>query len=262
MQKRAFAIILTLAILSGLVVWPLSSNAAPHTPGEVPDTLPPFTSQYFQETQHAAMNSFASFWQRTPNALFVLGFPISQPFIEESFTNPGEYYRVQYFERAVLEEHPENAGSQYYILGRLMGNQIIKNRAGLPAFQPVGDPGDGTFDDATGHTLRDGPAPFRSFWQSNGGLEVFGRAKSEQFQEVNQADGKTYWVQYFERQRMEWHPDEPDPQYRILLGLLGNEYRDARHQTALAFTPITPEHIPNPPHLPQSTSWIYGYNAL
>ena len=34
MQKRAFAIILTLAILSGLVVWPLTSSAAPHTPGD------------------------------------------------------------------------------------------------------------------------------------------------------------------------------------------------------------------------------------
>jgi len=60
MQKRAFAIILTLAILSGLIIWPLSSSAAPHTPGEVPDTLPPFTSQYYQETQHAAMNSLVN----------------------------------------------------------------------------------------------------------------------------------------------------------------------------------------------------------
>src|SRR5215216_351490 len=154
MQKRAFAIILTLAILSGLVVWPLSSSAAPHTPGEVPDSLPPFTSQYFQETQHAAMNSFATFWRRTPNALFVLGFPISQPFIEESFTNPGEYYRVQYFERAVLEEHPENFGQQgnrFYVLGRLMGKELAKGREGEPAFQSVGNPGDGTWDDATGH---------------------------------------------------------------------------------------------------------------
>src|SRR5215211_6892128 len=261
MQKRAFAIILALAILSGMVVWPLSSSAAPRSPGEVPDTLPPFTSQYFQETQHAAMNSFASFWRRTPNALLVLGFPISQPFIEESFTNPGEYYRVQYFERAVLEEHPENAGSQYYILGRLMGNQIIKGREGEPGFQQVGNPGDGTFDELTGHTLRNDPAPFRDFWQANGGLEAFGRPKSEQFQEVNQADGKTYWVQYFERQRMEWHPDEPDPQYRILLGLLGNEYRDAMHKDELAFAPITPEQIPDLPKLPDS-SFIYGYNAL
>src|SRR5438046_506569 len=82
------------------------------------------------------------------------------------------------------------------IPGRLLGNQIVQSRAGEPPFSPASDPGDGTFDAATEHTLSNSPAPFRSFWQKNGGISVFGRPKSEQFQEVNQADGKTYWVQY------------------------------------------------------------------
>src|SRR6185295_4009465 len=128
MRKRVFAVSLVLAMLAGMLAAPPSSDAAPKKPGDVPDTLPPFKSRYFPTTQHAAVNSFLAFWERTPNALFVLGYPISQPFIEESFTNPGEYYRVQYFERAVLEEHPENYGTQYYILGRLMGNKIIDGR--------------------------------------------------------------------------------------------------------------------------------------
>src|SRR5215217_1111836 len=139
MRNRAFAIILILVILSGVVVWPRSSSAAPHTPQEVPDTIPPFMSQYYQETQHASMNSFLAFWRRTPNALFVLGYPISQPFIEESFTNPGEFYRVQYFQRAVLEEHPENFGkdgNRFYILGRLMGSRLAEGRT-ESAFQKV-----------------------------------------------------------------------------------------------------------------------------
>ena len=258
MRTRAIAITLLLGVLAGLVARPQAISAAPKSPGEVPDTLPPFMSQYFPETGHSAVNSFLVFWRNTPNALFVLGYPISQPFIEESFTNPGEYYRVQYFERAVLEEHPENYGTPFYILGRLMGNQIIKGRENEAPFQPVSDPGDGTYDPLTGHTLRNSPAPFRSFWQTNGGLAVFGRPKSEQFQEVNKADGKVYWVQYFERQRMEWHPDEPDPKYRILLGLLGNEYRDAHHQGNPAF-----ERQDGPPPAPQpSGKFIYGFNAL
>ena len=261
MQKRAFALLLALVMLSGLVAWPTSSTAAPRRPEEVPDTLPPFMSQYYYETQHASMNSFLAFWRRTPNSLFVLGYPISQPFIEESFTSPGEYYRVQYFERAVLEEHPEYAGTQYYILGRLMGNQIIKDRGGEAPFQAVGDPGDGTYEPATGHTLRDDPAPFRSFWYENGGLEVFGYPKSEPFQELNQADGNVYWVQYFERQRMEWHPNEPDPQYRILLGLLGNEYRDSHHRGEAPFLPISPGDVTLPPPT-TPTSFAYGFNAI
>ena len=254
MRNRALALTLTLVMLAGMVVWPRSSSAAATSPNTVPDTFPPYEAQYYSQTGHSAANSFEEFWRRTPNALFVLGYPISQPFVEESFTNPGEFYRVQYFERAVLEEHPENYGTQFYILGRLMGNEIIKARTGEAPFQSVGDPGDGTFDSATGHTLRDGPAPFRSFWLNNGGLEVFGRAKSEQFQEVNAADGQTYWVQYFERQRMEWHPNEPNPKYKILLGLLGNEYRDAHHAGESAFKARDVDRA-----LPRS--FIYGFNA-
>jgi hypothetical protein len=255
MRKRAFALTLLAVVLGGLVAWPRAGSAAPTSPGTVPDTFPPYVAQYYEETGHSAVNSFHEFWKRTPNALFVLGFPTSQPFIEECFTEPGTYYRVQYFERAVLEEHPENHGSQYYILGRLMGNKIIAGREGEPPFQPAGDPGDGTYDSLSRHTLRNDPAPFRSFYEGNGGLEVFGRPKSEQFQERNQATGQVYWVQYFERQRMEWHPDEPDPRYRILLGLLGNEYRDAHHQGEQPFRGVDRDRaLPRP--------FIYGYNAL
>jgi hypothetical protein len=258
MSQRVLAAALALLIIASVLLWPANSRAdtsGARSPQEVPDTYPPFGSQYFDETGHAAMNSFNEFWKRTPNALFVLGYPISQPFIEESFTEPGRYYRVQYFERAVLEEHPEYYGTQYYILGRLMGNKSIEGRASEAPFRPVGDPGDGTYFPETGHTLRDGPAPFRSFWYGNGGLAVFGYPKSEQFQERNQATGEIYWVQYFERQRMEWHPNEPDPRYRVLLGLLGNEYRDAHHRGNPAFDRI-------PREQPAARPFVYGYNAI
>jgi hypothetical protein len=260
MSKRTLSLTLLLSMVVSMLAWPRVSSAAPSRPEDVPDTRPPFTSQWFPETSHAAMNSFATFWQRTPNALFTLGYPISQPFIEQSFTNPGEYYRVQYFERAVLEEHPENYGSQYYVLGRLMGNELIKGRENEGPFQPVADPGNGTFDTVTSHTLSNGPAPFRSFWLNNGGLAVFGHPKSEQFQEVNKADGQTYWVQYFERQRMEWHPNEK-PGYQILLGLLGNEYRDAHHQGEAAFNPLSGPPAPQSSD-PRNQAFIYGYNAI
>jgi hypothetical protein len=62
-------------------------------------------------------------------------------------------------------------------------------------------------------------------------------------------------VQYFERQRMEWHPNEPNPQYRILLGLLGNEYRAANHGGNDAFRGRSADRA-----LPQD--FIYGYNAF
>ncbi len=39
------------------------------------------------------------------------------------------------------------------------------------------------------------------------GLAQYGYPISEEFYEVNPADGQTYVVQYFERVRFEWHPD-------------------------------------------------------
>jgi len=253
MLRRILPALLLVAIISTLVAVPQASKAQQG----VPDTYPPPQARYFAETGHAAVNYFLETWKNTPNALFVYGYPISEPFIEESFTEPGKFYRVQYFERAILEEHPELYGQQnndFYVLGRLLGRKLVEGRENEEPFRPVGNPGDGTWDDVTQHTLRDSPAPFRSFWLNNGGIEVFGRPLSEQFQEVNQADGNTYWVQYFERQRMEWHPDEPDPQYRILLGLLGNEYRDANHQGNDAFrSRPADQSLPRP--------FVYGFNA-
>ena len=256
MARRVFATVCLCMLLATMVAFPRASSAAPRSPGDVPDTRAPFMARYFTETKHNALNSFYQTWKNTPNALFVLGFPISEPFIEESFTEPGVFYRVQYYERGVLEEHPENTG-KYYILGRLMGNKLIEGRENEAPFVAVSDTGDGTWDNLSQHTLRNAPAPFRSFYTNNGGLSVFGRPKSEQFQEKNQATGETYWVQYFERQRMEWHPNEPNPKFQILLGLLGNEYRDANHQNEVAFNAVD-----GPPVKSNNSGFIYGFNAI
>lgn len=61
---------------------------------------------------------------------------------------------------------------------------------------------------------------FRSFWEQNGGLMVFGyplqAAKEEQTPEGN------FLVQYFERQRLELHPENSAP-YTVLLGRVNAE---------------------------------------
>jgi len=252
MARRIIVALALIATIATAVAWPRGSAAQ----ANVPDTFPPYQARYFGQTGHSAVNWFLETWKNTPNALFTLGYPISQPFIEESFTNPGQFYRVQYFERAILEEHPENFGQQgnrFYVLGRLLGKRLAQGRENEDAFRPVGNPGDGTWFGETGHTLRNGPAPFRDFWLRNGGLEAFGYPLSEQFQEVNSQDGQVYWVQYFERQRMEWHPNEA-PQYQILLGLLGNEYRDQFQQGNPAFNfRGAADALPR--------QFIYGFNA-
>lgn len=63
----------------------------------------------------------------------------------------------------------------------------------------------------TGHTVS---GRLLEFWQNNGGLPVFGYPLTEQFSENG------LQVQYFERQRLELHPELTRP-YDVLLGRLG-----------------------------------------
>jgi hypothetical protein len=71
----------------------------------------------------------------------------------------------------------------------------------------------------TGHTVRD---VFKRAWEK-GGLELFGYPKTGQFYERNSADGNYYLVQYFERVRMEYHPEFKGTISEVLFGLLGNQ---------------------------------------
>jgi hypothetical protein len=58
----------------------------------------------------------------------------------------------------------------------------------------------------------------REFWEQNGGLPVFGFPKGPQQEEI--IEGKPYQVQWFERNRLELHPENARP-YDVLLGRLG-----------------------------------------
>ena len=58
----------------------------------------------------------------------------------------------------------------------------------------------------------------RQYWQENGGLEVFGYPTTDQHQEV--IESRPVQVQWFERNRLELHPENARP-YDVLLGRLG-----------------------------------------
>jgi hypothetical protein len=58
----------------------------------------------------------------------------------------------------------------------------------------------------------------RQYWEQNGGLTVFGYPITPQQEET--IEGTTLQVQWFERNRLELHP-ENEPPYDVLLGRLG-----------------------------------------
>ena len=73
----------------------------------------------------------------------------------------------------------------------------------------------------TGHGIGGG---FKWFWENNGGLMIFGFPITDEMKDPE--TGLT--VQYFERARFEYHPENDDP-YKVLLTRLG---ADALERTA------------------------------
>ena len=71
----------------------------------------------------------------------------------------------------------------------------------------------------TGLAVRD---PFLRAWEQGGGLTVLGLPLTEERVERG-ADGRERRVQWFERNRLEHHPENTPP-YDVLSGLLGVEY--------------------------------------
>ena len=63
---------------------------------------------------------------------------------------------------------------------------------------------------------------FRSYWEQNGGLPVFGFPITSSRPEVNRDTGQSYITQHFERNRFELHPENQAP-YDVLLGRLGDD---------------------------------------
>lgn len=61
---------------------------------------------------------------------------------------------------------------------------------------------------------------FLRFWKTNGGLEVFGEPVTEAG--VERTPDGTYTVQYFDKARLELHPENAAP-YDVLIGRLGAE---------------------------------------
>jgi spore germination protein len=103
---------------------------------------------------------------------------------------------------------------------------------------PVPSTDDLWYFDETGHTLR---TVFLGYWLQNGGLPVFGFPQTEEFIELNADTMREHTVQYFERQRYEYHPDLAGTPYEVLLGRLGHE--DAERRGLLdspAFEPTGP----------------------
>lgn len=163
--------------------------------------------RYFPETRHNVPALFASYWSAR-GGLKMFGLPVTEPFEQGGLT-------VQYFERARFELHPENRDTPYEVLLGQLGRET---RPADPPTIPTGI-ANARFFPEVGHNI----ALFRDYWEQNGGLTTFGLPLSEELREVNGADGKLYTVQYFERGRLEYHPEQAGTEFEVQIGQLGAE---------------------------------------
>jgi hypothetical protein len=86
---------------------------------------------FFPESGHTLGGAFRGFW-RGRGGLATFGYPISEEFGE---INPldGQFYVVQYFERARFEYHPEHAGTPYEVQLSQLGRQLLNERPAAQA---------------------------------------------------------------------------------------------------------------------------------
>jgi hypothetical protein len=97
----------------------------------------------------------------------------------------------------------------------------------------------------------------REFWEQNGGLPVFGYPISPQRTEV--VEGQTFQLQWFERSRLELHPERRPP-YDVLLGRLGLERLEQQGRDWRTFPTASvnaPHYFPETGHTISPQFWEY-----
>ena len=209
-------------VRNGVLVWEHHETLATDPTIYSEPVVHVIPSIYFPETGHAISGRFLTFWQND-GGLPVFGYPLTDELTENGRT-------VQYFERQRFEYHPELEGTPYVVELGLTGLEDAQLR-GIASTAPFQSLQAGAVSDSyteffpeTGHRLGGG---FKTYWHAHGlnmgdagvsqreSLALFGYPISEEF--TDPATGFT--VQYFERARFEYHPENPEP-YKILLGRL------------------------------------------
>jgi hypothetical protein len=163
--------------------------------------------EYFPETGHNVCDQFLEFFASRGGAE-IFGYPITERFIENGWL-------VQYFQRVRMEYHPENPPRYHVQLG-LLGDFFAppEKKAPIPASErPKSNDRERQYFSKTGHTVG---FSFLKFYKEHGGLDNFGYPVTEFIFE----DGR--FVQYFQRARMEWAPNQGG----IVLNNLGEMWVD------------------------------------
>ena len=161
----------------------------------------------------------------------VFGYPISDIHTESV---EGIILNVQWFERDRLEVQPNGTITAGRLGARLLAymhtpwsagdGRIVDMVPPSPSAIPPILPPDSLLHDCTKFAITgyQSCGLFANYWRRHGGLARFGYPITP-LRLVELEDGNWYWVQYYERRRLEYHPEAPTDEFKVLLGLLGNQ---------------------------------------
>ena len=170
--------------------------------------------RFFGATRHYISFGFLAFFEATGD-VERWGYPRTEEVPERGLT-------VQWFQRGRVEWHPQLG----QVLLGLVGDEVLDARQ-LGAADPRLDqpPAPALYETdedfwyfpETGFAIR---GEFLRYFETHGGLELFGYPVTQEIEENG------FQVQWFQRARMEWHPELGVVQ----LGLLGDELLDWRRR--------------------------------
>ena len=159
-----------------------------------PAQAPVENCQYFSETKRYVCDEFLEYYNSRGD-IEIFGYPLT----EASF-DVTRGLVVQYFQRSRMEYRPDNPEPYRVQLGLLVDELDYHFPPLAPDhIPPPSNPRHRYFPE-TQHVVS---YDFLAYFREKGGLDVFGYPVSEFMYENG------YIVQYFQRARMEWYPDDP-----------------------------------------------------
>lgn len=169
-----------------------SGGAPPQEPNNSPG------SAFFAETGHRLGGRFLAYW-KSHGGLAQQGYPISDEFFEQSAVD-GQVYRVQYFERAIFEYHPEKQ-PPYDVLLSLIGSFYFD------ALYKSADAGEDS--DGDGIANIDDVCPYAPEGQLNNVFDTDGCPDTIQtLMDLSIVDVNEFWSQVFEGYDAEYQPPD------------------------------------------------------
>jgi len=183
--------------------------------------------EYFPETGHWVSGAFLEKYRSVPNPDALFGDPITDPFQD---TLSG--LTIQYFEKARFELHPQEIPDLRVKISNL-GSFIYQKGQTLPGtfnpsacrFYPQVDSGYYICYD------------FLKFFDEKGGVAQFGYP-------ISNFEIHNGWIaQYFQRARLEWHPENPLGEW-VSVSNIGRQYFNQHNEDQDHLIPNRDENIP------------------